>query len=176
AVLTYRDRYEALLKTSLTDEVTGVQNRAAFEETCRGWAKAPSSDQRPVTLAMIDVDHFKFLNDELGHLAGDEILCAVGRALQTHVRAGDGVFRYGGEEFVVLCHGLSHAEAMELAERLRIAVTHEVEKVNARRVTVSIGVASSEPGERDLRTLLDEADKRLYEAKRLGRDRVEGAR
>jgi diguanylate cyclase (GGDEF)-like protein len=84
------------------------------------------------------------------------------------------VFRYGGEEFAVLCRGLAHLEAMEMAERLRAAVAGEVGGLHGRSVTVSIGVASSGFEDRDLRALLSEADQRLYEAKRLGRDRVVG--
>ncbi len=173
AALTYRDRYEALLKSSLTDELTGVQNRNAFEEACRSWPTSPAP-AAPVTMAMVDIDHFKAFNDAFGHLAGDEALRAVARALQAHVRDGDRVFRYGGEEFAVLCRGLGHREAMEMAERLRLAVSRDVHDPRGRSVTVSIGVASSREGGGDLKALLAEADRRLYEAKRLGRDRAVG--
>jgi diguanylate cyclase (GGDEF)-like protein len=174
SALTYRNRYEDLLRTSLTDEVTGVRNRNAFEQVCREWAARSSPDARPVTIAMADIDHFKAINDELGHAAGDRILKAVGGALEAQVRSGDMVFRYGGEEFAVLFNGLSHPEALEIAERIRRAVTREIEPVAGRPVTVSVGVASSQFGAGDLRGLVVKADKRLYEAKRLGRDRVVG--
>ncbi|MGA0532127.1 diguanylate cyclase [Hansschlegelia sp. KR7-227] len=174
SALTYRNRYEDLLRTSLTDEVTGVRNRNAFEQVCREWAARSSPDARPVTIAMADIDHFKTINDELGHAAGDRILKAVGGALEAQVRSGDMVFRYGGEEFAVLFKGLSHPEALEIAERIRRAVTREIEPVAGRPVTVSVGVASSQFGAGDLRGLVVKADKRLYEAKRLGRDRVVG--
>lgn len=172
--LTYRSRYEDLLERSLTDEVTGVRNRAAFEQMCRDWLERPSLDATPVTIAMADIDRFKEINDELGHAAGDKVLRAVGGALEAHVRDGDLVFRYGGEEFAMLFRGLGHPEAVEIADRLRAAVSHEVGEVGGRRVTVSVGVASSNYGAGDLRGLLAKADKRLYEAKRQGRDRVVG--
>ncbi|WP_020180727.1 GGDEF domain-containing protein [Methylopila sp. M107] len=172
--LTYRNRYEDLLARSLTDEVTGVRNRAAFEQICREWMERTSLDGRPVTVAMADVDHFKAINDQHGHAAGDRVLRAVGLTLQKHVRDGDMVFRYGGEEFAMVFRGLAHPAAMEIAERLRAAVSAEVDPLNKRPVTVSIGVASSALGAGDLRGLLDKADKRLYEAKRMGRNRVIG--
>lgn len=172
--LTYRNRYEDLLARSLVDEVTGVKTRAAFEQTCRDWLARSAPDGRPVTVAMADIDHFKAINDDLGHAAGDDILRAVGRVFAAHVREGDMVFRYGGEEFAVLFAGLGHGAAMESAERLRAAVAAEVGPTVGRAVTVSVGVASSAYGAGDLKSLTHRADARLYEAKRLGRNRVVG--
>ncbi|MDR4305777.1 GGDEF domain-containing protein [Chelatococcus sambhunathii] len=172
--LTYRNRYEDLLARSLVDEVTGVKNRAAFEQTCREWLERKSPDGRPITVAMADVDRFKAINDQYGHAAGDAVLRAVGLTLARHVRDGDTVFRYGGEEFAILLRGLDHPEALEIADRLRVAVATEVQPLDGRPVTVSVGVASSAYGAGDLRGLLDKADKRLYDAKRLGRNRVVG--
>lgn len=174
SALTYRNRYEELLVTSLTDEVTGVRNRNAFEQTCRDWLDRTSVDGRPVTIAMADIDHFKRINDEFGHAAGDRVLRSVGAILEAKVRNGDKVFRYGGEEFAMLFHGLGHEDAVEIADRLRQAVTREVEPMAGRPVTISIGVASSAFGAGDLRGLVAKADKRLYEAKRMGRNRVVG--
>ncbi|HEY0290975.1 MAG TPA: GGDEF domain-containing protein [Hansschlegelia sp.] len=170
--LTYRNRYEDLLKRSLIDEVTGVRNRGAFEQTCRDWLDRPAPDGRPVTVAMADIDHFKAINDALGHVAGDAVLRSVGGALGRFVRNGDLVFRYGGEEFVLLVRDLDHAGAVTLAERLRASVSEEVRAADGAPVTVSVGVATSTSG--DLRGLLHTADQRLYEAKRLGRNRVVG--
>ena len=172
--LTYRSRYEDLLQRSHTDELTGVKNRAAFEQLCREWLERPSDDGRPVAIAMADVDRFKAINDELGHAAGDEVLRAVGAAFEAHVRERDLVFRYGGEEFALLFRGLSQSEAMEVAEHLRVAVSDEVGRVCGRHVTLSVGVASAALGAGDLRGLLAKADERLYQAKRQGRDQVVG--
>lgn len=172
--LTYRNRYEDLLARSLVDEVTGVQNRAAFEQTCREWLDRKSPDGRPITVAMADVDRFKSINDQHGHAIGDAVLRSVGLALARHVRDGDTVYRYGGEEFAIVLRDLAHPEALEIADRLRIAVATEVAPLDGRPVTISVGVASSAFGAGDLRGLLDKADKRLYDAKRLGRNRVVG--
>ena len=172
--LTYRNRYEDLLRRSLIDELTGVRNRSAFEQTCRDWLARQAPDGQAVTLAMIDIDRFKAINDGLGHAAGDEVLRSVGRTLETNMRAGDLVFRYGGEEFALVLKGLSPDEAIAFAERLRRTVASDVRSMSGEAVTVSVGVASSAFGGGDLRSLLDRADQRLYQAKRLGRNRVIG--
>ncbi|MFD1703030.1 diguanylate cyclase [Methylopila henanensis] len=173
-ILTYRARYEDLLARAAIDNLTGAGTRAAFEELRQRRLHRRSVDPRPVSLAMVDVDHFKAANDLHGHATGDEILATVARALSGAVRTGDGVFRYGGEEFVALCEGLDHPGALALAERLRAAVSEAFAHDPDRRVTVSIGVATSLPGAGDLGPTLAQADARLYAAKRAGRDRVVG--
>ena len=172
--LTYRSRYEDLLERAHTDELTGVKNRAAFEQLRRDWLERASVEARPVAIAMADVDRFKEINDQGGHAAGDEVLRALGRALEEHLRDGDLVFRYGGEEFALVLRDVTQGEAVDVAERLRLAVADDVAAACGRRVTMSVGVATSDYGAGDLRGLLEKADKRLYEAKRLGRDRVVG--
>lgn len=172
--LTYRSRYEDLLERAHTDELTGVRNRAAFEQLRRDWLERPAIDARPVAIAMADVDRFKEINDQGGHAAGDEVLRALGQALEEHLRDGDLVFRYGGEEFALVLRDVTQGEAVDVAERLRLAVADDVAAACGRRVTMSVGVATSDYGAGDLRGLLEKADKRLYEAKRLGRDRVVG--
>lgn len=172
--LTYRSRYEDLLERAHTDELTGVKNRAAFEQLRRDWLERASVEARPVAIAMADVDRFKEINDQHGHAAGDEVLRALGSALEEHLRDGDLVFRYGGEEFALVLRDVTQSEAVDVAERLRVAVADDVAAACGRRVTMSVGVATSDYGAGDLRGLLEKADKRLYEAKRLGRDRVVG--
>jgi len=172
--LTYRNRYEDLLRRSLIDELTGVRNRSAFEQACRDWLTRSAPDGQAVTLVMIDIDRFKAINDSLGHAAGDEVLRSVGQTLEANMRAGDLVFRYGGEEFALVLKGLSPDEAVAFAERLRRAVASDVRSMSGEGVTVSVGVANSAFGGGDLRSLLDRADQRLYQAKRLGRNRVVG--
>jgi diguanylate cyclase (GGDEF)-like protein len=172
--LTYRNRYEDLLKRALTDELTAVGNRAAFEQACRDWLARPAPDGRPVTIAIADIDHFKAVNDRLGHAAGDEVLRRVAGALGAHMRADDRIFRYGGEEFVLMFRDLAHDEALALSDRLRFAVEAEVRADDGKPATVSIGVATSTYGAGELRGLLQRADERLYEAKRAGRNRVIG--
>ncbi|GLK55074.1 diguanylate cyclase (GGDEF)-like protein [Methylopila capsulata] len=170
--LTYRTRYEDLLARAAIDPLTGAATRSAFEDLRRKRLERSRIDPWPVSLAMVDVDHFKQANDRFGHEAGDEILAAVGRALIGAVRAGDRVFRYGGEEFVVVAERLDSEDAAALGERLRAAVADAFVGTPDRRVTISVGVATSTPGVGDLMATLRKADARLYEAKRAGRDTV----
>ncbi|GLK77350.1 GGDEF domain-containing protein [Methylopila jiangsuensis] len=173
--LTYRTRYEDLLARSAVDKLTGAGARSAFEDWRQQRMERTSVDPRAVSVLMADVDHFKAANDRHGHQAGDEILIRVARALMDGVREGDRVYRYGGEEFVILCEGLDDAGALRLAERLRTAVAAAFATDPDRRVTISVGVATSTPGAGDIGPTLRAADDRLYAAKRAGRDRAVGA-
>jgi diguanylate cyclase (GGDEF)-like protein len=120
-----------------------------------------------VAVAMVDIDHFKLVNDRLGHAAGDHVLAAVGGALAGHVRTGDLVVRWGGEEFLVILPGTSPAGAHLVAERLRNAVSAISGLPLA--TTVSLGVAACAQDEA-MEDLVQRADQALYEAKRVGRD------
>ena len=121
---------------------------------------------------MLDLDHFKALNDRYGHPAGDEVLRGVGRVLRGTVRADDVPARYGGEEFVVVLRRATEESAVEIAQRLREAVRAlDLSEVGIDgAVTVSVGVAV---GVASARSLVERADAALYRAKRRGRDRVE---
>ncbi len=173
-VLTYRQRYEALLRQSGYDALTGLYDRGRFDRD--GPKEMREVDQaRPMSLLVIDVDHFKEINDRYGHAVGDEVLRHIARELELATRSNDRVYRYGGEEFIVVCQGLPHAAAILAAERLRLGVSNLVIDGIADPITVSIGVATAPRDGTDLRALFAVADQRLYRAKDDGRDRVRGA-
>ncbi|MCL4817722.1 MAG: diguanylate cyclase [Vicinamibacteria bacterium] len=167
-------RLEAL---SLRDALTGIANRRCFDEVLHAeWNRARRSDE-PVALLLLDLDHFKALNDRRGHPEGDAALQAVARWLERAVqRSGDLVARYGGEEFAVVLPGLDEADAARVAERLRqgvadLALAHPGSPFG--RVTVSVGAAADVPlPGLDPQTLLRAADRALYRAKAAGRNRV----
>jgi diguanylate cyclase (GGDEF)-like protein len=173
------DLGEANLKLDIaarTDVLTQVANRREFGERLAAALVAdPGAGQ--LCLALCDIDHFKAYNDAYGHLAGDECLRAVAQALQTHLASRQAlVARYGGEEFAVLLPHCGLAEAAALLESTRQAIgdlglPHQASGVSA-FVSISAGVAHLRPGG-DARTLIDAADRALYSAKHLGRNRVE---
>ncbi len=158
-----------------TDALTGVANRREFEKAVvRETGRARRGGQ-PLALAIIDIDHFKRVNDRHGHDAGDRLLRAVAHALQTHVRRSDLLARIGGEEFALLMLDAPSPGHLLLLERLRQAVA--VLRVPASDneaigCTVSIGVAEFAAGEADWSSLHKRADQALYTAKETGRDRV----
>ena len=116
---------------------------------------------------MIDIDHFKKFNDDFGHIVGDEVLKVLAEIFQQSLRKSDLIARYGGEEFIVLFPETPAEFAVLTADRLRVSVEQTT-------VTVSIGVAEMPTDGKDMRTVIDMADKRLYEAKHAGRNRVVG--
>jgi diguanylate cyclase (GGDEF)-like protein len=133
-------------------------------------AEAFRRHRMPVGLLVMDLDHFKRINDAFGHEAGDSVLVDFARLVQSRCRAGDRLFRYGGEEFVLLLPGTDADALRPLAEELRRAVATGLSG-NGRGVTVSVGGAVLRPGE-DNAHWLARADAAMYEAKRQGRDRV----
>jgi diguanylate cyclase (GGDEF)-like protein len=156
------------------DALTGLLNRRAIEYLL------DREDQRlqrfgdPFSVLLVDIDHFKRINDRLGHAAGDAVLCAVSRTLQVKAREVDRVARYGGEEFCILLPHTVHEGAIQAAERLREAVNQIDIPWNDEHIAVSIstGLAcASAPGEK-LQALLKRADEALYQAKAEGRNRV----
>jgi diguanylate cyclase (GGDEF)-like protein len=172
-----RDRLEAL---SLQDALTGIANRRCFDLTLEvEWNRAVRM-QQPMSLLMLDVDHFKRLNDEYGHRAGDERLVQIALALQACLmRSGDLLARYGGEEFAVILPATGRAGAERVAQRMSEAVRDLKsldDSAEDHSTTISIGVAIYEFGlETSFMQLLDAADAALYRAKQNGRDRVEYA-
>jgi len=171
--LTYRHRYEELLERSGYDQVTGALNRSRFETVSKASVARAHATRRPLSVAMIDVDNFKQINDHQGHGAGDHVLQKVAQTLRQGVRSNDMVFRYGGDEFVVLCEGLPHQAAVDQAERLRLAVFAAFAD-SASKPTVSIGVASIPDDGIDMAEILNCADLNLYSAKKNGRNCVVG--
>jgi diguanylate cyclase (GGDEF)-like protein/PAS domain S-box-containing protein len=181
--VTDRKALEArLAQLASLDGLTGVANRRSFDEALdREWLRC-AREGLPISLLLIDLDHFKAMNDHYGHQRGDECLRQVGATLGVAVRrAGDLSARYGGEEFVILLPGTDAAGALSVAERVRaeieaLAFPHIGYGCATAVVTVSIGVATLNPisgrAMANAGTLVEMADQRLYEAKRGGRNRV----
>jgi diguanylate cyclase (GGDEF)-like protein len=161
-VLTYRELYEALLDRARRDGLTGVYDRGQLEADGARLVEAALAAGRPCSLLIVDLDDFKLVNDRLGHLAGDELLRQVAGALAGEVRSTDRIYRYGGDEFLILCDGLPAPAASSLAQRLREAI---VERATSARITASIGVATGPEQGRDLTALIAAADRGLYRAK-----------
>ena len=162
---------EAHMSRSLTDALTGLPNRREFnarlEERMGAWNR-----RRDVfSLLLIDVDHFKKLNDRYGHLAGDQVLATIGRALRGAIRREDAVARFGGEEFAILMPSTSLEQAIEVAQKVREAVARVAISRGGQQiaVTVSGGLATIESNER-VEALIQRADSALYAAKGAGRN------
>ncbi len=155
------------------DALTGLPNRRYLDELLSTVGPRRRSVDR-VGVLMIDIDHFKRLNDRYGHATGDDVLRAVAERISTAVRADDTPARYGGEEFVVLLRRATNDQAVDVAERIREQVSSiPPEEIGVREpVTVSIGVAVGDVRAADMHALVDTADRALYQAKRAGRDRV----
>lgn len=154
-----------------TDGLTGLPNRRAFDERCAQLAHRRRADA--VGVLMIDIDHFKRLNDRHGHATGDAVLRSVAAAIAAAVRADDIPARYGGEEFVVLLRDPTWQMAIEVGERVRSAVEEvDVARFGVEGVTVSVGVAVGDSPDAPIEGLLERADASMYGAKRAGRNRV----
>ncbi len=174
-----RSRSVELEQLSFTDPLTGLGNRRHFEERLHQEIARARREGGVLSCLMVDLDHFKRINDRYGHPAGDAVLREVARALRTGVRAFDTVARYGGEEFVLLLPGARQEGALSAAEALRqtiaglrIRVEGLAEPIS---VTASIGVASFNGRHEGEPRLLEGADQAVYRAKRDGRNRVVGA-
>jgi len=171
--LTYRERYQELLEQTGRDGLTGLYDRGRLERQGPLRVADALAAGRAMSLILVDIDGFKAINDRHGHAAGDQILRLVGARLSDTMRSTDGIYRYGGDEFVVLSDGLAHEAALAAAERVRRAVeTFSVEERVP--VTISIGIATSPSDATSLSELFASADARLYEAKSAGRNRVVG--
>ncbi len=165
---------EQLLEQLIRDPLTGLFNRRYLQETLdREFARA-GREKRPVSLIMMDIDHFKRVNDSYGHRAGDKVLTELGQLLTASVRAEDIPCRYGGEEFVIVLPGASLETAKERAEQIRLSI-HNL-RVSYRnqpiQITTSLGVAAYPVHGDNSDAVLIRADRALYHAKQTGRNRV----
>ena len=171
-----RRALEQLEQLALQDPLTGLANRRRFKERFDYDVAQAARTKTPLSLLMVDIDHFKAINDEYGHLAGDTCLKALARLLTATVRAIDLVARFGGEEFVVLLPDTSVSQSFIAGERMRCAV--QARPVAIREdtppvaVTVSVGAATSEGSSPKLEEILARADEAVYRAKRAGRNQV----
>lgn len=172
--LTYRERYNDLLSRIGRDALTGVLDRNQME--IEGPQLVRSSIERHETMSvlLVDADHFKDVNDRFGHLEGDGVLKAVARQLMSGLRPTDRLFRFGGEEFVILSARTNHAEGLLLAEHLRRQIADTVRNMDGYPITISIGVATTGEDATSFNGLLAIADDRLYQAKKTGRNCVVG--
>jgi diguanylate cyclase (GGDEF)-like protein len=175
AALSRAGSHRAAEVEASTDALTGLPNRRYFDEFCGLLARRRRAEDA-VGVLMIDIDKFKVLNDRYGHASGDEVLRAVGGAIVRAVRDDDVPARYGGEEFVVLLRNPSGPIALEIGERVRVAVAElDLARLGVPMVTVSVGVAVAEHQDQPIGDLIDLADRALYRAKRAGRNRVVAA-
>jgi diguanylate cyclase (GGDEF)-like protein len=165
---------EALRREARRDGLTSLWNRKAILGLLERELLRAERDKSPVGLIMIDVDHFKAVNDSLGHAAGDAVLRIIASGIAAVVRPYDSVGRYGGEEFLIVAPGCGVGETWELAERVRVHVAgcNIITGGSSVQVSLSLGVAAAQAAD-DIEKLLHAADAALYQAKNAGRNRVE---
>lgn len=167
---------EALREQAERDSLTLLWNRSFILKQLGRELSRASREGRPLGIVIVDLDHFKNINDTHGHLAGDAVLREAARRMQSSVRQYDSIGRYGGEEFLILFPGCSEVDAFSQADRLRKQISQTEMSIDDRavRVTASFGVTTATPGEDwNPETLIRRADEALYLAKKSGRNRVE---
>ena len=172
---------EKLVRSGFTDVLTGWYNRRYLQDRLPGELARAQRNQQPLACLLLDIDHFKRVNDSHGHLVGDAVLRDITRRIESQIRASDIAARFGGEEFTVLLPNTTTIEALDLAERVRAYIARkpiEVRDNLSIPITLSVGVTSLVPkhNESDLvflgEALLESADKALYQAKLDGRNCV----
>jgi diguanylate cyclase len=171
-----RDSLSKSEERARTDILTGLPNRRALDEFFRNAQIAAMESGEPLSVLLIDIDHFKKVNDNFGHGVGDQVLRLMAKALQERVRDGDLPARYGGEELIAVLPGAGLATCQAIAERIRHAIsrchiTRRSTGENLPGITVSIGVGLFQPGE-SMMDLIERCDQALYLAKKTGRNRV----
>ena len=166
--------FEQTQQMALTDTLTGIYNRRYFYELALKEFSRSKRYQDPLSIIMIDIDHFKNVNDRYGHLAGDQVLMQFVQRIQNELRAPDVLARFGGEEFIILLPETNLGDAVQVAERLReVTSQYPFLLVTAQTfITISLGVSCFKFTTISLDQLIDESDKAMYEAKQFGRNRV----
>lgn len=169
---------DLLQRLALTDPLTGLPNRRAAEERLRKERARVPRGGPGCALALVDLDHFKMVNDRYGHAVGDEVLTTVARRFEASLREGDWVARWGGEEFLFVLYGCSAQEAATIMERVADDARHQPAQtsVGAIPLSFSAGVSGFGPGDGETHAMLERIDEALYRAKADGRDRVSLAR
>ncbi|MCU1716523.1 GGDEF domain-containing protein [Pseudomonas sp. 5P_3.1_Bac2] len=165
--------YRAALQTALRDPLTQTGNRIAMQQSLKREVELARRNMQPMSVLMVDIDHFKQINDQYGHLIGDQALIAVANALKDSLRNVDMVFRFGGEEFMVLLSNTDPIGAAMVGERVRLAVQNIQHLVHNQPLplSVSLGCATLQ-GAESMDSLLERADQAMYESKRGGRNRL----
>ena len=168
--------YRTATQSALRDPLTGAGNRIAMDQTLQREIDLSRRHLQPLSVLMLDIDHFKQVNDTHGHSTGDDVLKAVAASIKNQLRNVDMVFRYGGEEFLILLSNTTREAAAMVGERLRLAVQSQEYLADSHMIvlTVSLGCSTLLPGE-SAESLLRRADSALYVAKREGRNRLKMA-
>ncbi|MCG8428483.1 MAG: GGDEF domain-containing protein [Chromatiales bacterium] len=164
--------YQQAVNSASIDPLTGVYNRIAMESTIKREIGLAQRHHSALSLIILDIDHFKEVNDCHGHLYGDQVITAVAQAAKQTIRESDAIFRYGGEEFLILLNNTAIDGAELLAERIRNKINnlkpHTSKDIS---ITISLGVTTMQEDD-DMASFVNRADKALYEAKHTGRNRV----
>ena len=168
--------YRTATQCALRDPLTGTGNRIAMDQTLQREIELSRRHLQPLSVLMLDIDHFKQVNDTHGHSTGDDVLKAVAASIKNQLRNVDMVFRYGGEEFLILLSNTTREAAAMVGERLRLAVQSQEYLADSHMIvlTASLGCSTLLPGE-SAESLLRRADSALYVAKREGRNRLKMA-
>jgi len=175
---TYQDqvdeRYQKrLFESALRDGLTATFNRRYFVDRLNAEMRFANRHEKALALLFVDIDHFKKINDTFGHQAGDYVLAAVARELNTTIRSEDVLARYGGEEFAIICREIEKEGALALGERLRRAVERAKFEYEGQTIAVTISVGATVAHKpQQVQPLIASADAAMYEAKRAGRNRV----
>ena len=171
AELSYEQQTQDLRARATVDGLTGLLNRTAFLDLAEDELRRLNRARTTASLILADLDHFKAINDEYGHSAGDTALQAFAEACTSTVRSTDLVGRYGGEEFIILLPGVTQERAGQIAADISARLQASASPVIPRLPTSSYGIASASPGRVDLDAMIASADAALYRAKTLGRNR-----
>jgi diguanylate cyclase (GGDEF)-like protein len=159
-----------LARLSITDKLTGLFNRIHLDQSLTEEVQRSSRSTQPFSIILLDIDHFKQINDDYGHPAGDAVLITIAELLRDNTRQIDVVGRWGGEEFLIICPQTDQAGARKLAEHLRQTIAHTAFP-KARPVTASFGLTTYQLGDL-VNEMITRADHALYAAKQAGRNRV----
>jgi diguanylate cyclase (GGDEF)-like protein len=164
--------YRAAIHSAFIDSLTGIKNRTAFDSNFGREIEYNIRKQSELSLIVLDIDFFKRINDNYGHMVGDAVLRQVAQSVEATIRSSDALYRYGGEEFAIVLNGTDKDGALLLAERIRKNVESlRIESLKDVRITLSLGVAILNQQD-TTRTFFERADAALYEAKKGGRNRV----
>jgi diguanylate cyclase (GGDEF)-like protein len=172
-LVAWREEAEAQLREqAFTDSLTGLLNRHGWDQRASSLFDQARRHKTPLALILLDLDHFKRINDNLGHDTGDQVLRIMGRVLRANRRSGDLAVRMGGEEFALLLPQTSLRAALHVEQRLRLALQEEGIQQPRLRANYSAGLALADQDDEDLDALVSRADTALYQAKAQGRGRL----